>query len=122
MVARSWYAAPAWGAQVVARPPQIVPPQPSPAFLAQQAESVLPGLTVAQLALVYAVAFCMLVPSATDHVFRPEPRDIADVALLTRAHVVTPQQGGYVLDDLGHAIIEVVERRHIEQRLQPAGR
>jgi hypothetical protein len=117
MVAHPSYALPAWTAPAPAQPPPR-----TPAMLEQQAQSVLPALTNGQVALLYATAFCMLLPSETDHVFRPQPRDVADVAFLQRGHLVVPQRGGYVLGDLGHAVISQMEQRHLAQVCQQVGR
>jgi len=89
-------------------------------MLVQQATSILSSMKQAEIALVYAVAFCMLVPSATDHLFHLQPRDAADFEFLKRAQLVQAQQAGYMLSELGHALIAVFERRYLEQAV-PAG-
>jgi len=116
------YPVPAWAQPSVVSSAPVVVPSRSPVFLAQQAQSVLPALTNGQVALLYAAAFCMLLPTETDHVFHPEPRDRANVEFLQRGHLLVPSQGGFILGDLGHAVIDQMEQRHIAQVCQQVGR
>ena len=94
---------------------QVVPPQPVPhyssAVLLHEAETLVPTLQSAHMAVLHGVAVLMLTQPGQG--FHPAPPDVQQAHVLAQGQLLTLHNGGYILTALGHAVLAVFESNAI---------